>query len=87
MTLTIFSCERPNEAMKEFMTKTSMDCRAACDASTMPFYTLQNGMGIQCGTGVLVQIGERHFIVTAAHTMDKLKLANLDLRMALSMTC
>jgi hypothetical protein len=73
----IFSCEQPTDEMKAFMTKTSRDCRAGCDSATMPFYTMQNNKGIQCGSGVLLQVGEKHFIVTAAHTFDILTKADL----------
>jgi hypothetical protein len=71
----MFSCEQPNAAMTTFMIKASLDCRPGCNASTMPLYTMQFGNGIQCGSGVLLQILEKHFIITAAHTFDKLKAA------------
>jgi hypothetical protein len=71
-----FSCERPNDEMKAFMQKASIDSRPACNAVTMPLYTMQYHKGIQCGSGILLQIGEEHFLITAAHTFDRLKEAN-----------
>lgn len=71
----LFSCERPNDEMKAFMQKASIDSRPACNVVTMPLYTMQFDKGIQCGSGVLLQIGEEHFLITAAHTFDQLKAA------------
>jgi hypothetical protein len=39
----LFSCERPSDQMKAFMAKASIESRPACNAVTMPLYTMQFG--------------------------------------------
>ena len=72
----LFVLRDPNSPAFD-MPESSMHRRPACNPG--PFYTMQSEKGIQCWTGVLLQIGEQHFIVTAAHTLDRLIAADLDL--------
>ena len=67
----IFSCENKDASTMAFMMRTSVECRSRIGDVTMPLYTEQFGRTFLCGSGVLLQIGDKSFIVSAlyAYTM------------------
>jgi hypothetical protein len=75
----IFSCENPDPENRLFMDRTSRECRARIAAVTMPLYTKQDGRTLLCGSGVLIQVAEKHFIVSAGHTFDARRMLDLPL--------
>ena len=75
----IFSCENKDEATIAFMKRTSLECRGRIGDLTVPLYTEQEGETKLCGSGILLQIAEKHFIVSAGHTFDARKMLNLPL--------
>jgi len=75
----IVSCENQDTATREFMARTSVECRERIGAVTIPFYTEQRGRTILFGTGVLLQIGDKHFIVSAGHNFDARRMCDLPL--------
>jgi len=75
----IFSCENPDPDNRRFMDRTGVECRARIAKVTVPLFTEQFGKTFVCGSGVLLQIAEKGFIVSAGHTFDARKIANLPL--------
>lgn len=75
----IFSCENPDPDNRRFMDLTGVECRAHIAKVTVPLFTEQFGKTFVCGSGVLLQISEKGFIVSAGHTFDARKIANLPL--------
>lgn len=73
----IFSCENKDDATRTFMTRTSCECRKSIFDVTIPLYTEQDGNTLLCGTGVLLQIAEKHFIISAGHTFDARRMLDL----------
>ena len=74
-----FSCENPDPANRQFMDRTSLECRARISVVTIPLYTKQYGITLLCGSGVLLQIAEKYFIVSAGHTFDARRMLDLPL--------
>jgi hypothetical protein len=74
-----FSFESPDEGTRNFVQRIGLEARERLIEWTVPFYAMQFGDMKQCGTGVLLEIGDRQFILTAAHTFDELKAAELTL--------
>src|SRR5437879_1577947 len=75
----IFSCENKDAETLAFMTRTSLECRERIDAVTVPLYTEQHGKTILFGSGVLLQVAEKHFIVSAGHNFDARRMCDLPL--------
>jgi hypothetical protein len=75
----IFSCENQDAATREFMARTSIECRERIGAITIPLYTEQWGKTILFGTGILLQIAAKHFIVSAGHNFDARRMCDLPL--------
>jgi hypothetical protein len=75
----IFSCENKDTATLAFMMRTSVECRERIGDVTMPLYTEQLGRTSLCGSGVLLQIGDKSFIVSAGHTFDARRMADVPL--------
>ena len=48
-------------------------------AAAVPFYANQDGRVTACGSGVLLAVGERRFILTAAHVLDFQEVMGLPL--------
>jgi hypothetical protein len=46
--------------------------KLALSQFTIPFYTKQDGKVFVAGSGVLIQIGEKYFVVTTAHMFGAL---------------
>jgi hypothetical protein len=63
-----FSCENKDEATLGFMKRTSIDVRQPISTVTMPLLNAIRGR--IWATGVLLQIMDKHFILTAAHVFD-----------------
>jgi hypothetical protein len=75
-----FSCEMHQDAQtRAFMARTSTECRERIAAVTAPIYTEQDGATILCASGVLLQIADRHFLVSAGHTFDARRMLYLPL--------
>ncbi len=74
-----FSCENPDPANRQFMDRTGLESRARISAVTIPLYTKQDRKTLLCGSGVLLQVAEKHFIVSAGHTFDARKMLDLPL--------
>jgi hypothetical protein len=72
-----FSCEHGDERTKNFMLHTGSVCRPSIFDSTTAFYAVQNGELKQCGSATLLELGDKNFILTAAHTFDALTALNL----------
>jgi hypothetical protein len=51
-----------------------MTARAA-----IPFFAVQNRKLVQCGSGLLLRIAHKHFVLTAAHVLDIHAILNLQL--------
>ncbi len=75
----IFSCENQDAPTREFMARTCVECREQIGAVTVPFYTEQHGRTMLFGTGVLLQVGDKHFIVSAGHNFDARRMCDLPL--------
>jgi hypothetical protein len=75
----IFSCENKDAATLAFMMRTSVECRSGIGDVTMPLYTEQLGRTSLCGSGALLQIGNKSFIVSAGHTFDARRMADVPL--------
>jgi hypothetical protein len=75
----IFSCENQDAATREFMARTGVECRAKIGLVTVPLYTQQHGKTILFGSGVLLQVAEKHFIISAGHNFDIRKMLDLPL--------
>jgi hypothetical protein len=75
----IFSCENKDDATIALMERTSVECRERIGAVTFPLYTEEDGETKLCGSGVLLQIAEKHFIVSAGHTFDARRMLDLPL--------
>lgn len=74
-----FSCEDTDPATRAFMERTGVECRQRIGDVSVPLFTEQFGKTFVCGTGVLLQVGEKSFIITAAHTFDARRTADLPL--------
>lgn len=48
-------------------------------SAAVPFYASQEGRVTSCGSGVLLAVGERKFILTAAHVLDFQEIMKLPL--------
>jgi hypothetical protein len=74
-----FSCENKDDETIAFMHRTSMECREPIGDVTIPLYTEQNGKTFLCGSGLLLRVGEKSFIVSAGHTFDARRTLDLPL--------
>ncbi|HEX4608724.1 MAG TPA: hypothetical protein VH092_11025 [Urbifossiella sp.] len=59
------SCESADAATRAFIARMNDVCRPMAAEVTIPFYAEQFGKTNLCGSGVLLQIGERHFVTPA----------------------
>lgn len=85
----IFSCENKDDETIAFMNRTSVECRERIDDVTIPLYSEQYGRTMLCGSGVLLKVSDKSFIVSAGHTagadakrrnVDDIKLVAIDHR-------
>lgn len=67
------------EQIRQFIKRMHQECMVQIHRSIVPFYAEQNGEPKQCGTGVLLQIADKHFVLTAAHVLDLRHRHNLPL--------
>jgi hypothetical protein len=75
----IFSCENQDAPTRECMARTGVECRERIGAVTVPFYSEQHGRTMLFGAGVLPQVGDKHFIVSAGHNFDARRMCDLPL--------
>lgn len=61
------------------MARTSVEAREPISKVTMPLFAHLNDRAEICATGVLLKIGQKHFILTAAHVFDKWKTTPIPL--------
>jgi hypothetical protein len=61
------------------MARTSVECRGKIGAVTVPLYTQQHGKTILFGSGVQLQVEEKHFILSAGHNFDIRRMLDLPL--------
>lgn len=59
-----------HEQVLAFIKRMHAECMADIKSCTIPFYVMQNGGPVQYGSGVLLEIADKHFVLTAAHVMD-----------------
>jgi hypothetical protein len=64
-----FSCEDQDRVTQAFMTRTGKAVREPISRVTMPLFNVEDGY--LWATGVLLQILDAHFILTAAHVFDR----------------
>jgi hypothetical protein len=72
-----FLSEPLNDETAEFMLSARKACEKLAEMSSTPIYVEQNGQARLAGTGVLLQLSDTHFVVTAAHTFSRAKVANV----------
>jgi hypothetical protein len=65
----IFCCENQDVGTLTFMNRTSVEVREPIRRVTMPLFYVGANPG-PCATSVLLQAGEKHFLITAAHIFD-----------------
>lgn len=65
-----FSCEDKDADTLAFMTRTNMEVREPIKKATIPLFAELDGEWMNWATGVLLQVGDKHFILTAAHVFD-----------------
>jgi hypothetical protein len=58
------------EEIKAFIKRMHAECLHEIAACTVPFYAEQGGAAVQCGSGVLLEVAHRQFVLTAAHVSD-----------------
>jgi hypothetical protein len=52
-------------------------CTMEIARATVPFFVRHKGRMVSCGSGTLLQVADRFFIVTAAHVLDHCTIHNL----------
>jgi hypothetical protein len=75
----ILACENKDATTMAFMMRTSVECRERMGDVTMPLYIEHLGRTFLCGSGVLLLIGNKSFIVSAGHTFDARRMADVPL--------
>lgn len=60
----------PEPQFQAFLDRLAVECGDFLSDFTVPFFDELNGDQAQGGTGVLVQVGEWYFILSAAHVLD-----------------
>jgi hypothetical protein len=65
------------EEMHAFRKQYAEQCSPRIANATIPLLGWQNDTLNSCGSGTLVQIGDRHFLLTAAHVVDLASIHNI----------
>jgi hypothetical protein len=63
-------CKETDAPFRAFVDRLMRECPPIIQRHTIAFFGEQNGRQLQCGSGVLLEVGGRHFILTAAHVLD-----------------
>jgi hypothetical protein len=63
-------CKATDQQFRAFVDRLVRECPKIIQRHTIAFFGEQNRKQVQCGSGVLVQIGGRHFVLSAAHVLD-----------------
>ena len=63
-------CKATDEHFRAFVDRLMRECPPVIQRHTIAFFAEQSRKQIQCGSGVLLQIGGRYFVLTAAHVLD-----------------
>lgn len=68
-----------DEQFRAFVARLMRECPPIIQRHTIAFFGEQDGKQIQCGSGVLLQVGGQHFVLTAAHVLDLLLVHSIPL--------
>ncbi|MCE9562125.1 MAG: hypothetical protein K8U57_08725 [Planctomycetes bacterium] len=61
---------KADAGFEAFVNRFMTECPRIIQRNTIAFFGEKNRQQLQCGSGVLLEIGGRHFILTAAHVLD-----------------
>lgn len=59
-----------DEPFKRFVDRMMRECPPILQRHTIAFFGERDRKQIQSGSGVLITVGERHFVLSAAHVLD-----------------
>lgn len=70
-----FSCDADDHQTKAFMVDSRLACQSLVYSSSIPLITAGNGDAAHLGSGMLLRIKDKHFLLTVAHVFDTAKAA------------